>query len=88
MTRTLRIVVTKKARARSSSRNRVSMNSNIVSTQRPPIEIRARSVAGRASSASEIGVAKGKARRAPIVESQKSPAKVLATTRAGSSPSL
>ena len=51
MTRTLTIVVTKKARARSSSRNRVSMNSNIVSTQRPPIAIRARSAArvGRAA---------------------------------------
>ena len=57
VSRTLRIVVTKKARARSSSRNRVSMYSNIVSTQRPPIEIRARSVARvRSSSASEIGV--------------------------------
>ena len=37
---TLSIVVTKYARARSSSRKRVSRYSNIVSTQRPPIEIR------------------------------------------------
>ncbi len=68
MTRTLRIVVTKKARARSSSRNRVSMNSNIVSTQRPPIEIRASSAIRPtsdaclgSSSASAIGVANGSA---------------------------
>jgi hypothetical protein len=84
----LTIVVTKKARARSSSRNRVSMNSNIVSTQRPPIATRARSGAGRSSRASEIGVAKGSATRAPTVASQKRPAKLLATTRSGSSPSL
>ncbi len=64
------------------------MNSNIVSTQRPPIEIRARSAAGSSSSASEIGVANGSATRAPIVANQKRPAKVLATTRAGSSSSL
>ncbi len=63
------------------------MNSNMVSTQSPPIEIRASSAAERSSSASESGSAKGRATSAPIVASQKSPAKVLATTRSGSSPS-
>ena len=69
--------MTKKARARSSSRKRVSRYSNIVSTQRPPIAIRASSASAgvRSSSASEIGPAKGSAISAAIVASQKSAAK-------------
>ncbi len=70
------------------------MNSNIVSTQRPPIEIRTSSAICPtsdaflgSSSASAIGVANGSARRAPIVASQKSPAKVEETTRLRSSSS-
>ena len=78
---TLRIVVMKKARARSSRRKRVSRYSNIVSTQRPPIEIRARSGADSAwSSASEIGPAKGSAISAATVENQNSAAKEVETT--------
>ena len=81
---TLRIVVMKKARARSSSRNRVSRYSNIVSTQRPPIAIRAEFGApGRSSSASEIGSAKGSAISAAAVETQNSAAKEVATTARG-----
>ena len=76
------------------------MNSNIVNTQRPPIEIRTSSGvcslsdaselsnAAGSNSASESGVASGSSTRAPIVASQKSPAKALLTTRSGSSPSL
>ncbi len=87
-TSTLSIVVTKKARARSSRRKRVSRNSNIVSTQRPPIEIRARSGAEWFSRASEICPAKGSAMSAAAVATQNSAAKEVATTAPGSSSSL
>ena len=82
------IVVTKKARACSWRRKIVSRYSCSVSTQRPATEIRARSAAGSSSSASEIGWAKGRARRAAAVENQKSDAKEVERTAAGSSSSL
>ena len=66
----------------------------MVSTQRPPIEIRPSSAgdatmaASSVSSASAIGPANGNAISAAAVESQNRAAKEVETTRAGSSSSL
>ncbi len=86
--RTLINVTPKNAFARSSSRNRVSRYSCSVATQRPPIAIRASSVAGRSRSASEIGFANGSAISAATVANQNSAANEVATTFCGSSPPL